>query len=80
MIVLPRLSLLIKSDTVEQVCETRIITNGIKIGMNFQKLQHLGLLFVTLLKPEKCLFVFTETQICIDHRRRRHEVLLLALF
>ena len=50
---------MIKPDAVEKIDETRIATDRIKEWKHLQRLQSVGLLFVGLLQPDKCLVVIS---------------------
>ncbi len=56
---------LVQTDTVDQIGETGIAAQGIKIRMHLEKLQNVRLFLECLLHPEKCLISFVETHICV---------------
>lgn len=51
---------LIKADAVDQVLKAGIVTESIKVRMNFEPLQNVGVFFIPLLEPGKCLFVLVK--------------------
>ena len=52
-----RLARPVKSDALEEIDKARIAANRIKEWKHLQRLQSIGLFFVGLLKPDKCLVV-----------------------
>ena len=57
------LARLVKSDPVDEIDKTWVCANWIKEWKHLQDLQYVGLFFVALLKPDKCLVVFTQSKV-----------------
>ena len=68
---------LVKPDAADQVRKSRIGADGIEVGMHFEELQNIRLLFIGLLEPGKGLVVVTESQISV-HKSARGNVTCLS--
>src|SRR5579871_2484621 len=62
----------------DQVHKTRVAPQGIKVRMNLDQLQDVGLLQVGPLQPGKCLLVVIESQISIHKGSGGHVACLLS--
>src|ERR1700722_2014658 len=72
-------SRLIKAGAANQVRKSRIGSDGVEVLFNFEKLQNIRLLLVSLLKPLESPVVFAKPQISIHKRASGNITCLLAL-
>lgn len=69
---------LVKPNTVEEISKPWIVTQRVKVGMNAEEFQNVGLLLVALLEPSKRLIVVAESQISVHKGGGRNVASLLA--
>jgi len=58
--------LLVEAYAADQICETRVVANGIEVRMDFEKLQDGGLLLEGALQPDEGLLVVSKPQVSVD--------------
>ena len=58
--------MLIKFDAAQKIFESRVIANGIKEGMHFERLQNRFALLVCSIKPNKRLIIVRKSEVQIN--------------
>jgi len=69
-----------KPNATNQVSKSLVAADRVEIGMGFEELQDIGLLFVGLLEPVEGLFVVAKAQVSVHERGSRNIACLPALF
>ena len=74
-----RIPTLVEPDPTDQFFEARIVSQGIKEGMNLNVCQKVSSFLRGPIQPDKCLFLIAEPQICVHKGARGNVAGLLTL-